>query len=73
MNGKFALSTLERMRRYADELGYTVPAEEEAEVWRVFESQPEDITQSADTLEFPGIVGHQSQTLAAGVSAIIKS
>lgn len=43
VNWKFVLSTLERMRRYADELGYTVPAEEEAEVWRVFESQPEDM------------------------------
>ena len=43
VNWRFVLSTLERMRRYADELGYIVPAEEEAEVWRVFESQPEDM------------------------------
>ena len=43
MNWRFVLSTLERMRRYADELGYVVPAEEEAEVWRVFESQPDDM------------------------------
>ncbi|MDP2341485.1 MAG: histidine phosphatase family protein [Deltaproteobacteria bacterium] len=38
VNWKYALATLERMRRYAQELGYDVPAEEEAEVWRVFDS-----------------------------------
>ena len=43
VNRRLVLSTLERMRRYADELGYTTPAEEEAELWRVFESQPEDM------------------------------
>jgi hypothetical protein len=39
VNWKCVLSTLERMRRYADELGYTVPDQEVAEVWRVFDSQ----------------------------------
>jgi hypothetical protein len=39
VNWKYALTTLERMRRYAEELSFTVPAGEEAEVWRVFESQ----------------------------------
>lgn len=39
VNWKYALATLERMRRYADELGYTVPTEDEAEVWRVFDEQ----------------------------------
>jgi hypothetical protein len=38
-NWKHALTTLERARRYAAELGFVVPAEEEAEVWRVFDSQ----------------------------------
>lgn len=39
VNWKYALTTLERMRRYAVELGFSVPAEEEAEIWRVFETQ----------------------------------
>ena len=39
VNWKWALTTLERMRRYASELRYTVPGAEEAEVWRVFEAQ----------------------------------
>jgi len=39
VNWKYALTTLERMRRYARELDYSVPSDEEAEVWRVFESQ----------------------------------
>lgn len=40
VNWKYALATLERMRRYARELGFSVPEEEEAEIWRVFEAQP---------------------------------
>ena len=43
VNWKWALTTLERMRRYANELRYTVPAEEEAEVWRVFEAQSDSM------------------------------
>nr|WP_285906258.1 histidine phosphatase family protein [Pseudodesulfovibrio sp. SB368] len=39
VNWKYALATLERMRRYAVELSFSVPADEEAEVWRVFEAQ----------------------------------
>lgn len=39
VNWKYALTTLERMRRYALELGFSVPHDEEAEVWRVFEAQ----------------------------------
>ena len=40
VNWSYALVTLERARRYAEELGYVFPAEEEAEVWRVFDPQP---------------------------------
>lgn len=42
-NPKYALTSLERMRRYAEELGYQCAAEDEAEIWRVFDSrsQPE--------------------------------
>jgi len=40
VNWKHALGTLARARRYAEELGWTVPPEEEAEVWSVFDSQP---------------------------------
>lgn len=43
VNWKYALATLERMRRYAREIGYSIPPEEEAEVWRVFDSQPDDM------------------------------
>jgi hypothetical protein len=42
VNWKYALATLERMRRYSRELGFTIPPAEEAEVWRVFEEQPEE-------------------------------
>jgi hypothetical protein len=42
VNWKYALATLERLRRYSLELGFTVPPGEEAEVWRVFEEQPEE-------------------------------
>jgi hypothetical protein len=31
--------TIERMRRYAGEMGFVVPLQEEEEVWRVFEQQ----------------------------------
>lgn len=43
VNWRYALTTLERMRRYAAELGFESPVEEEAEVWRVFESQSIDV------------------------------
>jgi len=43
VNWRHALTTLERMRRYAAELHYSVPREEEAEVWRVFQSQSEEM------------------------------
>lgn len=39
VNWKWALTTLERMRRYAAELQYSVPPTEEEEIWRVFEAQ----------------------------------
>lgn len=45
VNWKYALTTLERMRRYASELGFGVPAGEEAEVWRVFDEQPAEMRQ----------------------------
>lgn len=40
VNWKYALATLARMRRYAEELAYRIPAEEESEVWTVFHAQP---------------------------------
>lgn len=39
VNWKYALGTLERLRRYAIELQYSVPEQEEQEIWRVFEGQ----------------------------------
>ena len=43
VNWKHALGTLERMKRYADELGFTIPQGEIDEIWRVFESQPREM------------------------------
>jgi len=43
VNWKYALVTLERARRYTEELGYRVPPEVDVEVWRVFESRPRDV------------------------------
>ena len=45
VNWKQSLATLERIRRYAIELDYEAPAQEEAEIWRVFDSQSEDMKQ----------------------------
>lgn len=38
-NWKYALATLERMRRYAAELGYALPDSETRAVWSVFDAQ----------------------------------
>ena len=43
VNWKYALTTLERMRQYADELGFLSPDDDEAEVWRMFESQSDEL------------------------------
>ena len=43
VNWKYALTTVERMRRYARELGYSVAPEEEAKAWCVFHEQPDDV------------------------------
>lgn len=43
VNWKFALATLERMRRYSAELDFTIPPEEESEIWRVFDEQPPEM------------------------------
>lgn len=43
INSKYALTTLERMRRYAAELSFSVPSEEEDEVWRVFGAQDAEL------------------------------
>lgn len=42
VNPKHALTTLERLRRYASELGFRVPAGEEAEIWAVWEQAAPD-------------------------------
>lgn len=38
-NWKYALTSLERLRRYARELKYGIRPEDEDEIWRVFDSQ----------------------------------
>lgn len=42
VNWKHALGTLARARRYAEELGWTVPADEEDAIWSMFMAQPAD-------------------------------
>jgi hypothetical protein len=39
VNWKYALATMERLHRYAAELGFGVPPEEEEAIWSVFEAQ----------------------------------
>lgn len=56
VNWKYALTTLERMRRYGAELGFVVPRGEEAEVWRIFDSQSPELRQGMlDRLERTGL------------------
>lgn len=43
VNWMYALTTLERMRRYALELDFSVPHDEESEIWRVFEAQDAEL------------------------------
>lgn len=43
VNWKYALVTLERMRRYAAELGFIVPPQEEEEIWQAFEHQSSEM------------------------------
>lgn len=43
VNWKYALTTVERARRYAAELGFDLSPDEEHAIWRVFESQPSEV------------------------------
>lgn len=45
VNWKYALVTVDRMRRYARELNYVLPEDEVAEVWRTFDGQPPEMQQ----------------------------
>ena len=38
-NWRHSLTSLERMRRYAGELGFDVPASEEARIWTIYDAQ----------------------------------
>ena len=40
VNWKYGLTTLERMHRYAEELGFEIPSEEIDHVWRTYDAQP---------------------------------
>lgn len=42
-NWRHSLASLERMRRYAVELGFASPSREEARIWRIFEAQTEEV------------------------------
>ncbi len=43
VNWKHSLSTLERMHRYAVDLGFDVPPAEANHVWEVFQAQPPEM------------------------------
>ena len=43
VNWRHCLTTLERLRRYRDELGFVLDPAQEAEIWKVFDSQTSDI------------------------------
>ena len=45
VNPKYALATIERVRRYAAELGFSVPSEEEAELWSAVEGAGPEVRQ----------------------------
>jgi len=45
INWRHSLATLERMRRYASELGFSSPETEEREIWQIFESQSPEMRQ----------------------------
>ena len=40
VNWKYALTTLERMHRYAEELRFEISSEEVAHIWRIYDEQP---------------------------------
>lgn len=42
VNWKYALTTLERAKRYAKELNYQFPKSEEDGIWKIFQSQSKD-------------------------------
>jgi hypothetical protein len=43
LNWRHALTTLERMRRYAEELRFEVPPEEEEKIWSTFDKQTREM------------------------------
>jgi broad specificity phosphatase PhoE len=45
VNWKYCLATLDRLHRYAAELGFDVPPSEEEHVWTVFRGQPPEMRQ----------------------------
>jgi hypothetical protein len=42
-NWQHGLTSLERLRRYAAELGFEAPATEEARIWSIFDGQPPEM------------------------------
>ena len=73
VNWEFALTTLERMRRYAMELNYFVPSEEEAEVWQIFDSKSGDIQANMlENLRITGTGGFGVLDEAEGRRVVLK-
>jgi hypothetical protein len=62
VNWRYALATLERMRRYAEELDFESPAAEEEEIWKVFESQ--------DTEMRAGLIERFHRTATGGFNVL---
>ncbi len=73
-NWKYALTTLERMRRYGHELGFAVPPAAEAAVWRVFEGQdPEVRAQMIERYRRTGMCTFDVRRHARGPRALAVS
>jgi broad specificity phosphatase PhoE len=66
VNPKYALTTLERARRYAAELDFTLTPEEEAVVWQLFEGASQEMQQQM--WEHYLQTGHQTHGVAEEAS-----
>jgi broad specificity phosphatase PhoE len=71
VNARYALTTLERARRYAEELGFALTQEEETVVWQLFDDASEEEQQQL--WERYLRTGHQTHRVAEEVSCRRRS
>ena len=69
INWKYALTTLERMHRYAEELNFEIPSEEIDHVWRIYDEQsPEEQERMIERYRRTGEGGYNIVEEAVGRS-----